>query len=140
MTMINRILVAYDGSEPAKKAFNFALDLAQKYQAEIWVLAVAQLPEFAEDVETEAILEHSNKYHRRLLAQLKQQSMGTQPPVHYEGAVGHPAEQIIRHAEQHGANLIVMGHRGKTLFERWRLGSISQRVLQYAHCPVLVVR
>ncbi len=138
--MINRILVAYDGSEPAKKAFNFALDLAQKYQAEIWVLAVAQLPEFAEDVETEAILEHSNKYHRRLLAQLKQQSMGTQPPVHYEGAVGHPAEQIIRHAEQHGANLIVMGHRGKTLFERWRLGSISQRVLQYAHCPVLVVR
>lgn len=138
--MINRILVAYDGSEPAKKAFNFALDLAQKYQAEIWVLAVAQLPEFAEDVETEAILEHSNKYHHRLLAQLKQQSMGTQPPVHYEGAVGHPAEQIIRHAEQHGANLIVMGHRGKTMFERWRLGSISQRVLQYAHCPVLVVR
>ncbi len=138
--MINRILVAYDGSDPAKKAYEFALNLAQKYQAEIWVLTVSRPPEFAEDVETEAILEHSTKYHHRLLAQLKQQSPGTKLPIHYEGAVGHPAEQIIRHAEQHGANLIVMGHRGKSLFERWRLGSISQRVLQYAHCPVLVVR
>ncbi|MBI3041363.1 MAG: universal stress protein [Betaproteobacteria bacterium] len=138
--MINRILVAYDGSDPAKKAYDFALDLAQKYQAEIWVLAVSRLPDFAEDVETEAILEQSSKYHHRLLAQLKQQSAGTKLSIHFEGAVGHPAEQIIRHAEQHGANLIVTGHRGKSLFERWRLGSISQRVLQYAHCPVLVVR
>jgi nucleotide-binding universal stress UspA family protein len=138
--MITRILVAYDGSDPARKAYDFALDLAQKYQAEVWVLAVARPPDFAEDVETEAIVEHSSKYHHRLLAQLRQQSAGTGVPVHFEGAVGHPAEQIIRRAEQHGANLIVMGHRGKTILERWRLGSISQRVLQYAHCPVLVVR
>lgn len=138
--MINRILVAYDSSDPARKAYDFALDLARKYQAEIWVLAVSRLPDFAEDVETEAIQEQSSKYHHRLLAQLKQQSAGTKLPIHFEGAVGHPAEQIIRHAEQHGANLIVMGHRGKSMFERWRLGSISQRVLQYAHCPVLVVR
>lgn len=138
--MINRILVAYDGSDPAKKAYDSALDLAQKYQAEVWVLTVARPPDFAEDVETEAILEGSRKHHHRLLAQLKQQSADSKLHIHFEVAVGHPAEQIIRHAEQHGANLIVMGHRGKTLFERWRLGSISQRVLQYAHCPVLVVR
>ena len=138
--MISRILVAYDGSDPAKKCYDFALDMAQKYRAEVWVLTVARPPEFAEDVETEAILERSTQYHHRLLAQLKQQSAGTKLSIHFESAVGHPAEQIIRHAEQHGANLIVMGHRGKTLFERWRLGSISQRVLQYAHCPVLVVR
>ncbi|HXF66466.1 MAG TPA: universal stress protein [Burkholderiales bacterium] len=138
--MIQRILVAYDGSDPAKKAYDYALDLAQKYRAEIWVLAVSRPPDFAEDVETEAILEHSTRYHHRLLAQLKQRSSDSKVPVHFEGAVGHPAEQIIRHAERHGADLIVMGHRGKTLFERWRLGSVSHRVLQYAHCPVLVVR
>ena len=138
--MINRILVAYDGSDFAKKAYDFALDLAQKYQAEVWVLTVSRPPDFAEDVETEAILESSRKYHHRLLAQLKQQAGGTKIHIHYESAVGHPAEQIIYHAEQQGANVIVMGHRGKTLFERWRLGSISQRVLQYAHCPVVVVR
>lgn len=138
--MINRILMAYDGSDPAKKAYDFALDLADKYQAEVWVLTVSRPPDFAEDVETEAILEGSRKYHHRLLAQLKQQSAGTKLHMHFEVAVGHPAEQIIHHAEQHKVDLIVTGHRGKTFFERWRLGSISQRVLQYAHCPVVVVR
>ncbi|MBI2510152.1 MAG: universal stress protein, partial [Betaproteobacteria bacterium] len=54
--MLSRILVAHDGSDPANKAFAFALDLAQKYQAEMWVLTVARPPDFAEDVETEAIL------------------------------------------------------------------------------------
>lgn len=138
--MINRILMAYDGSDPAKKAYDFALDLADKYQAEVWVLTVSRPPDFAEDVETEAILEGSRKYHHRLLAQLKQHSAGTKLHIHFEVAVGHPAEQIIHHAEQHKVDLIVTGHRGKTFFERWRLGSISQRVLQYAHCPVVVVR
>lgn len=138
--MINRILVAYDGSDPAKKAYDFALDLAQKYQAEVWVLTVARPPDFAEDVETEAILEGSRKYHHRLLAQLKQQSAGAKLHIHFEVAVGHPTEQIIHHAEQHEVDLIVMGHRGKTFFERLRLGSVSKQVMHYANCAVLVAR
>lgn len=138
--MINRILVAYDGSDPAKKAYGLALDLAQKYDAEVWVLTVARPPDYAEDVETEAILEGSRKYHQRLLAQLKQQSAGTRLHVHFEFAVGHPAEQIIHHAEQNKVNLIVMGHRGKTFFERLRLGSVSKQVMHYANCAVLVAR
>ena len=138
--MIHRILVAYDGSDPARKAYDLALDLAHKYRAEVWVLTVARPPDFAEDVETEAILEGSRKYHHRLLAQLKQQSAGTERPIHFEIAVGHPTEQIIHHAEQHGADLIVMGHRGKTFFERLRLGSVSKQVTHYANCAVLVAR
>ncbi|MBI1965764.1 MAG: universal stress protein [Betaproteobacteria bacterium] len=138
--MLSRILVAHDGSDPANKAFAFALDLAQKYQAEMWVLTVARPPDFAEDVETEAILEGSRKYHHRLLAQLKQQSAGTQLHLHFEVAIGHPAEQIIYHAERNKADLIVMGHRGKTFFERLRLGSVSKQVIHYANCAVTVVR
>jgi nucleotide-binding universal stress UspA family protein len=138
--MINRILVAYDGSDPAKKAHDFALDFAQKCRAEVWVLSVARPPDFAEDVETEAIIENSRKHHHRLLAQLKQQSAGTGLPVHFEVAVGHPAEQIIHHAELHRVDLIVIGHRGKSLFERLRLGSVSRQVMDYANCAVLVTR
>jgi nucleotide-binding universal stress UspA family protein len=138
--MINRILVAYDGSDPARKAHDFALDLAQKCQAEVWVLSVARPPDFAEDVETEAIIENSRKYHHRLLAQLKQQSAGTKLHVHFEVAVGHPAEQIIHHAERHNVDLIVMGHRGRSFFERLRLGSVSKQVMDYANCAVLVTR
>lgn len=138
--MITRILVAYDGSDPARKAYDYALDLARKYRAEIWVLAVSRPPDFSEEVETEAVIERSTRYYHRLLAQLRQRSAEAEVRIHFEGAVGHPAEQIVRHAEQHRADLIVMGHRGKTLLERWRLGSVSERVLRYAHCPVLVVR
>jgi nucleotide-binding universal stress UspA family protein len=55
-------------------------------------------------------------------------------------AVGHPAEQILRCAEDFHADLIVMGRRGMTRATRWILGSVSERVMRYAHCPVTVVK
>jgi nucleotide-binding universal stress UspA family protein len=42
-------------------------------------------------------------------------------------------------AEREKVQLIIMGRRGKTMFKRWMLGSISERVLRYAHCAVLLV-
>lgn len=138
--MIQRILVAYDGSEPADKAFAFALDLARKYQASVIVLAVAKPPEFAEDVETEAILENSQNHYHKLLAPLGVKARTGGVNAALEVAVGHPAEQIIYCAEKNKADLIVMGHRGKSFFERLRLGSVSKQVIHYANCAVTVVR
>jgi nucleotide-binding universal stress UspA family protein len=138
--MITRILVAYDGSEPAERAFDFAVDLAGKYRASLTVLAVARPPEIGDDVETQAIIENSLTHYRRLLAQLQKRAASKKMDIALEVRVGHPAEQIVNYAEQHRVDAIVMGHRGRTLLERWRLGSISQRVLQYAHCPVIIVR
>jgi nucleotide-binding universal stress UspA family protein len=138
--MITRILLAYDGSEPANHAFTFAVDLAKKHQASLTALAVARPPEIGSDVETEAIVENSQRHYRRLLGALQHKAAAEQIDMKLEVKVGHPAEQIVTYAEQHQIDAIVMGHRGKTFLERWRLGSISQRVLQYAHCPVVVVR
>jgi nucleotide-binding universal stress UspA family protein len=138
--MITRILVAYDGSEPADRAFDFAVDLAKRYQAPLTVLAVARPPEIGNDVETEAVVENSLRHYRKLLSRLQERAAAEKIDVTLEVRVGHPAEQIVDYAEQHRIDAIVMGHRGKTFLERWRLGSISQRVLQYAHCPVIVVR
>jgi nucleotide-binding universal stress UspA family protein len=53
--------------------------------------------------------------------------------------VGHPAEQIIHRAEAIQASLIVMGKRSHTILHRWMLGSNTERVLKYAHCPVMIV-
>ena len=53
---------------------------------------------------------------------------------------GHPAEQIVRGAQEHKIDLIPLGHRGHGLFERWLLGSISRAMIAYAHCAVMVVR
>ncbi len=139
--MIQRILLAYDGSAPAAKAYAFALDVAKKYDADLYVLAVARPPEFGDDVETEAVIENSRKHYQKVMAPLRAQAPSQGVRLHFEVVVGHPAEQIIRHAEdQYKTDLIVLGHRGKSLFERLRLGSVSKHVIQYAHCAVTVVR
>lgn len=138
--MIRRILVAYDGSEPSSKAFEFAADAARRYQGELFVLTVAQVPEFAEDVETEAIVEHSSAYHQRLLDGLRDRAAALGLPVHLELAVGHPARKILEHAAANRIDLVVLAHRGRGMLDRWRLGSVTHRVLSYADCPVTVVR
>ena len=69
--MYKRILVGYDGSESGKKAFETALELAATHGAELYVLTVCRPPEIGDDVETEAVIENSRRYHRGLLAELK---------------------------------------------------------------------
>lgn len=139
--MIKKLLLAYDGSEPAKLAFEFAWDMARRYQSEFHVVAVIHPPEFGMEGETEAVIERSLTHFRGLLDGLKTQ-MGTNPtsPATFETLVGHPAEQIVLYAERNGIDHIVVGHRGTSLFERWLVGSVARRVIAYAHCAVTVVR
>ena len=136
--MIKKILIAYDGSNPAKAAFEFALELANKYGAELHVLAAASAPEFGAEVETEAIIESSRRHYNQLLHSLKDRVAGL--TAHFEVVLGHPAESIVLYAEDHGIDHIVVGHRGHSLFERWLLGSVARQVIAYAPCSVTVVR
>lgn len=69
--MYRKILVGYDGSAPGRKAFDMALDLAAKHGAELHVLSVARTLDIPDEVETEAVLENSKRYHRGLLAELR---------------------------------------------------------------------
>lgn len=139
--MIHKLLLAYDGSDSAKHAFEFALDLALHYQCEFHVVAVAQPPDFGTEGETEAIVEHSLKHFRRMLQELKAQlPPGFPQAVYFEALVGHPAERIVHYAERNLIDHIVVGHRGHTLFERWLIGSVARRIIGYAHCGVTVVR
>lgn len=55
-------------------------------------------------------------------------------------SIWHPAEQILRLAADTGADLIVVGHRGRSPIREWLFGSTSRRIISYAPCSVLVVR
>jgi nucleotide-binding universal stress UspA family protein len=138
--MIKKILAAYDGSEPAAKAYTYALDLAKKYAADLLVLAVARPPEPPEDVETEAILENANEHFKELFRSLKAQADAQGVTPRFDVVVGHPANQIVLRAELDKVDLIVTGHRGKTFFKRLLVGSVSKQVMTHAHCAVMVVR
>jgi nucleotide-binding universal stress UspA family protein len=138
---MKHILVPYDGSTQAEKAFDLALDFATKYQAGITVLAIARLPEPHEDEETEAELDAAQKHYNELFKKLtiKSQSLSVSN-LNFEVKVGHPAEQIIYYAENNYIDHIVMGHRGNTFFHRLLLGSVAKQVMIYAHCAITVVR
>jgi nucleotide-binding universal stress UspA family protein len=136
--MYKRILVAYDGSAPSSKAVDVAIEMARRDGAALTVLTVAEVPEVADDVETEASLEQTRPHHQALLQGLAQRmnALGVAPTL--EMAIGHPARQILEYAAQ--ADLVVLGHRGRGFFDRWLLGSVAHRVVSLADCDVLVVR
>lgn len=138
--MIRKILLGYDGSASAADAVDFAVDLAQRYGAELHVLAVARPPEFGDEVETVAALESAQRLNDKVLAKARVRLGPAATAAHFHAAVGHPAEQIVRFAEAHAIDHIVVGHRGHTMFERWLLGSVARRVIAYANCSVTVVR
>ena len=138
--MINKILVAFDGSCQSQHAFEFGLDLAVKYSAALTVIAVSRPPEPPVAVELQAMLEHANEYFRTQFAAMKDQAAAKGVQCNFELRVGHPAEQIVHLADEIKAEAIVMGHRGESLLQKWLLGSVAKRVLSYAHCTVIVVR
>ena len=138
--MFQKILVGIDGSDPANKAFTMALDLAERYHAAIRVLSVARPPEFGEEVETEAILENSRKHYHQVHKPLKQLAAGHNVAIEYEVTIGHPAERILIEAERWGADLIVIGHRGRGVMQRWLLGSMAKQIMNHATCAVLLAR
>ena len=138
--MFKKLLVAYDGSAAALKAFERSVEMAKCFGAQLAIVVVLRPPEFAEEVETRAVIENARNRFDQEIANLQTQARasGIEPVPHT--CVGHPAEQIIAVAERWGADLIVTGHRGQGLFERWLLGSVSRVVIAYARCAVMVVR
>jgi nucleotide-binding universal stress UspA family protein len=138
--MFRKVLLAFDGSEPAAKAFERGVEMAKCMGAELSVVVVVRPPEFAEDVETEAIIDNARTHFEQEIAGLVARAAAAGVALRWSMRVGHPAEQIIAAAEEWGADLIVTGHRGKGLFERWLLGSVSRLVIAYARCAVMVVR
>jgi nucleotide-binding universal stress UspA family protein len=138
--MISRVLLGYDGSSAATRAFDFAVDLAKRYGAELHILAVARPPDFGTEVETEAMIDQGRRHCTHLLKPLKAKLGGGAIKTAFEVAVGHPAEQLLLHAERHHIDHIVVGHRGHTGFNRWLLGSVARQVIVHADCAVTVVR
>ncbi|NSW85589.1 MAG: universal stress protein [Syntrophobacteraceae bacterium] len=139
--MIKKILVAFDGSQESDKAFTLALDIASKYSAQVLVISVARPPEPPIAVEMGAVLEAASEYYAKQAGGLLERaaSLGISP--RFEVRIGHPAEQIVLLANEEDVDMIVMGHRGGGSFlQRWRLGSIARRVMNYAQCSVVVVR
>jgi nucleotide-binding universal stress UspA family protein len=138
--MFHSILIAFDGSEPSSTAFDYALDLAQRYQATLTLLSVARPPEPASDAEAEAMLENAQEHFAADFSHLMARAVARGVTLACQVRVGHPTEQILYMVDEIHADLVVMGRRGLSFFDRWHFGSVSKQVMVYAACPVLIVR
>ena len=143
---ITKILVPVDFSAHADRAFNYAVTVAQRFGASLTLVHVVEDPYVTGAWSNEVympnlgeILEALVADAERRLAALKQSV--TAPELTIETAViaGRPAPAIVEHATTGGYDLIVMGTRGRTGLSHLVMGSVAERVLRKAPCPVLTV-
>lgn len=138
--MFRHILIAHDGSDSACNAFEVARQLASATGARLSLLSVVRPPEIGADIETEAMVERSQEKFQHLHDALRREQEALGRPLDTEIYVGHPAEQILRYADEHQVDHIVVGHRGRSALQRWLVGSVSRQVIDHASCSVTVVR
>ena len=144
---ITNILVPVDFSPHAEYAFTYATRLAERFGAKLALLYVVDdsfvtggwsseiyvpnVPELMENLIADA---------DRRLATLKASAAALGLTAETAVIRGRPAHAIVEHAKSGGFDLIVMGTHGRTGVSHVVMGSVAERVLRKAPCPVLTVR
>lgn len=137
--MFNKILVAIDGSQPASRALDTAVELARRCNASLCLLhAFPHVSDLLGTPEYERLIETRSVIGRALLESARTQ-VGDRAPCEVQLIEGPAAQAIIRVAEEEGFDLIVVGSRGHSQLGGLLLGSVSNTVAQRAKCPVLIV-
>ncbi len=146
MILLKNILVATDFEEASDAALNYGRDLARTYGAKLHVLHVAEnlfaryrddgsmvvLPQMQTDVENAA-----RKRLEGLVTDEDRTMLKARPVV--LTALG-TAEAIVEYAKAHTVDIIVMGTHGRRALAHLLMGSVAERVVRMAPCPVLTVR
>lgn len=154
---ISHILFATDLSENANRAFNYAVSLAESYNADVTVIHVFEKLHPNTDLILVAFLgyrdadELREKSEADLIDRIKTaierfckqagEKIPTCPLIFREVLVetGNPADRIMHHAGTGKYDILVMGNRGLGLIQATLMGSISRKVLQGSPIPVLIV-
>lgn len=134
----NSVLFPTDGSETAATAFAYALDVAAAHDATVHVLSVVDTgrDSVAQDDDVVDALEDEAD---EAVAELADRAVDRGVPVVTDVLRGDPSTAIVDHAETVNADLTVMATHGRRDLERVLLGSVTERVVNAATVPVLVV-
>jgi nucleotide-binding universal stress UspA family protein len=153
--MYRKIVVLLDGSELAEQVLPHVAEIIRGRDSEVHLLSVSPVvvpavptvvdiyPVYvtadflaAEAAERERIGRELREYLEGVAERLRPLAAGVQTTVRF----GQPAEEILRYAEEIGADLIAMCTHGRSGISRWVYGSVADKVLRGASCPVLLVR
>lgn len=159
MIALHRILVPTDFSESADKAVRYGVDLSRKFDARLHLLHVASADDLAMLVERQRVVQLAlpkpetsaasgldgliREAERDLLSALLTDD--ERDALHPEyvlrtGRLGGPDVEIVRYAREQAIDLIVLGTHGHRFMAHPIVGSVAERVVRKAPCPVLTVR
>jgi nucleotide-binding universal stress UspA family protein len=136
--VFKKIVVALDGSSHSERALGIARDLAKESGGSVEAVHVREIAVVRGGAQTA----HADEpeVERRVTAQVDDlKAAGIGANLHILSSTGAPAHQIADVADEVGADLIVVGTRGHAAVAGLLLGSVTQRLLHLAHCPVLAV-
>lgn len=134
---LKHLLVATDFSEDADRAVDYAVGLAQELKASLTLMTATYLGDTPE-VHMGYIEKARTEDQQKLEAarqRVEQAGVAASALAEY----GSPAQRIVETAQKEGADLIVMGTHGRTGLRQMLIGSVAERVVRHATCPVLVV-
>jgi nucleotide-binding universal stress UspA family protein len=144
--MFSRILVAVDGSQPAERALESAIDLAKTYGAKLIILHVtlqrlyAVTPSEAGALAPKVFVGEMQAEGESIIQKAEQHASGK--GIDYECKMVHgvAADEIIKSARAEGADLVILGSRGLNEVRAFLFGSVSDRVSHGVKCPTLIVK
>jgi nucleotide-binding universal stress UspA family protein len=139
------ILAPTDFSDYSKQAVVFALELAKKFGAKLSILHVVELPPYPVEGYvapslTATFLDDLERQASQELAQVVPEAESAGVDVARLVTVGSPYRKILDMTEAEQVDLIVMATAGRTGFSHLIMGSIAERVVRTASCPVLTIR
>jgi nucleotide-binding universal stress UspA family protein len=141
---MKKILVPVDGSPASEKAAKEAVEIAKQFASKILFITVLEKPvpiwrASSVQMNYSEIEENLKKHKSEMLNNIVAESNCS--CVFYDKRVvlGEPAEEILNYAGDGDFDMIVMGRRGFSKLKRFFAGSVTEKVLAEAKCPVLII-
>ena len=141
--LFQKIVLATDGSEYSANVVKYAIELAKISEAKIYAIYVVDTGIFTSipmDVAWTNMYELLKQEGNVATNQVESEAMAANIEVESVTVEGHPAEEIIKLAEDKSADIIVMGTLGKSGLDRFLLGSVAEKVSRTSKIPVMIVR
>lgn len=143
MSVAKEILVPVDGSDNSLRAVRYALGLAGALGVRVrlfYVFPVSSVEIIGMAGMSRDDIEHAAQAAaQRVFDKLHAEIGETEIKLDDETSIGDPAEEIIRCTEDDQDLLVVLGRRGLSRIQSLLLGSVSEKVVRHAHCPITII-
>ena len=145
---VHKILIAVEDSQYSDRATSYGIDLAKKLKAEIALLHVNEMPvatPYVADpmlneppIMMPEMVQAQEEASKKLLSKIAD-SIDNEISVYTFHKIGNPKDEILLTADEWNADMIILGTHGRTGFDHFISGSVAEKVVRKARCPVLII-